>query len=188
MSPTRSVDRPSFTRVSISRMRPRHLAAVHAIECSVYARPWAPGVFESELAQRDSRWYVVARVEREIVGYAGMMLVVDEAHITTVVVRPAWRRQGIARALVHNLLFTARARGADAATLEVRVTNTAAQELYRSFGFAPVGLRPRYYEDTGEDALIMWLHELQSGEVRDRLDLAGPPAPPRFFSWTAGGR
>ncbi len=155
-------------------MRRRHLRAVHALESSVYQRPWAARVFAAEMAQRDSRVYLVAVRGRRVLGYSGMMLVGDEAHITTVVVHPQARRQGIGTALVTSLLRRARQGGLDAATLEVRVGNTGAQALYRRFGFAPVGVRPRYYEDTNEDALIMWLHGLQSEEVASRLAVDGP--------------
>lgn len=167
-------------------MRRWHLGAVQAIESSVYQRPWSTRVFASELAQRDSRVYLVALRGRRVLGYSGMMLVDDEAHVTTVVVAPQARRQGIGTALVARLLRTARKRGMEAATLEVRVGNKAAQELYRLFGFAPVGVRPRYYEDTNEDALIMWLHGLQSEEFATRFGgKSGPSHGLRFRGWTA---
>lgn len=177
---------PSGTRFAIVPMRRRHLDAVHAIESSVYQRPWSARVFAAELALRDSRVYLVAVRGRRVLGYSGMMLVGDEAHVTTVVVHPQARRQGIGTALVANLLGMARKGGMEAATLEVRVGNQAAQALYRHFGFAPVGVRPRYYEDTHEDALIMWLHGLQSEEVASRLQgMEGFPRGRRFRSWTA---
>ncbi len=168
-------------------MRRWHLRAVHALESSVYKRPWSLHAFASEIAQRESRVYLVAVHGLRVLGYSGMMLTGDEAHITTVVVHPQARRQGIGAALVSNLLRTARDVGCNAATLEVRVGNAGAQALYRRFGFAPVGVRPRYYEDTNEDALIMWLHELQSEEVASMLlVLAGPPRGRRLRSWTPG--
>ena len=151
----------------IASMRPRHLRQVATLEARVYTRPWSLAVFETELAQRDSRHYLVARAGRRVVGYGELMAVLDEAHITTVVVDPDHRRRGLASRLVADLLAHARATGAGSATLEVRVTNEAAQRLYRGFGFVPVGVRPRYYADTGEGALIMWLHGLQDA----------PPAP-----------
>ena len=154
------------SQYTIAPMRPRHLRQVAALEARVYPRPWSLAVFESELSQKRSRHYLVARAGRRIVGYGGLMAVLDEAHITTVVVDPDHRRQGIAKRLVTELLAHARAIGAGAATLEVRVSNDAAQRLYRGFGFVPVGVRPAYYEDTGEGALIMWLHGLQDPVAR----------------------
>ncbi|MDP8929456.1 MAG: ribosomal protein S18-alanine N-acetyltransferase [Actinomycetota bacterium] len=167
-------------------MRRWHLGAVHAIESGVYQRPWSTRMFASELAQRDSRVYLVALRGRRVLGYSGMMLVDDEAHITTVVVAPQSRRQGIGTALVASLLRTARKRGMEAASLEVRVGNNAAQALYRRFGFAPVGVRPRYYEDTNEDALIMWLHGLQSEEFVSSFGaVSGSSRGLRVRGWTA---
>lgn len=175
-----------MTRVAIVPMRRWHLRAVHAIESSVYERPWSLRVFATEVGKRDRRVYLVAVRGRRVLGYGGMAHVGDEAHITTVVVHPRARRKGIASALVASLLRRAREGGLGAATLEVRVGNSAAQALYRRFGFAPVGVRPRYYEDTKEDALIMWLHGLQSDEVASSLDaLGGPSGGRRFRSWAA---
>jgi [ribosomal protein S18]-alanine N-acetyltransferase len=174
--------RPLLTDVAVEPMRRRHLRGVLAIEQQVYPRPWSPGLFASELARRDSRRYVVAlaadandsrwRVpgRRRVLGYAGLMLLVDEAHITTVAVHPAHHRRKIATRLLVAVLEEARAMGAQAATLEVRAANLGAQRLYQNFGFAPVGLRPGYYAETGEDALIMWAHDLQSEAMRARLD------------------
>lgn len=155
-------------------MRHRDLDAVHAIESEVYRRGWSREVFRAELDRRDERDYLVATVadgwwglRRRIVGYGGAMLVVDEVHVTTVVVGPGARRQGVASVVLDALLDRAVARGATAATLEVRAGNTAARQLYRRFGFAPVGTRRGYYPDGGagdpdanEDAVVMWLHDL----------------------------
>ncbi|MDP9023281.1 MAG: ribosomal protein S18-alanine N-acetyltransferase [Actinomycetota bacterium] len=153
-------------------MHPGDLDEVHAIERAMYPRPWPREMFVSELAQPDTRTYLVAERHGAVVGYAGSMLVADAAHITTVVVRDAHRRRGVGTALVVALLRDARRRGAQAATLEVRHTNVAARELYRGVGFVPVGVRPGYYDDTGEDAVIMWLHDLQSDDVAASLAAA----------------
>lgn len=172
--------RPAMERVSIDRMRRRHLRSVLAIERMVYPRPWSSSLFASELAQGDTRRYFVAlaaqrggglRSRRAVVGYAGMMLVVGEAHITTVAVHPHHHRRKIASRLLVALLRDARALGAEAATLEVRVANAGAQRLYSAFGFAPVGVRPGYYVETGEDAVIMWAHDLQSDAVAERISV-----------------
>lgn len=171
--------RPALA-VALEPMRPRHLGQVLAIEESVYPRPWTSGVFMSELEAGASRRYYVATIRRppgrmpvprlrRVVGYGGVLVQVGEAHVTTVAVHPREHRRKIATRLLLRLLEDARAMGADAATLEVRTANQGAQRLYRAFGFAPVGVRPGYYAETGEDALIMWAHELQGDEMAARL-------------------
>src|SRR5204863_3196741 len=104
-----------------------------------------------------------------IVAYAGMWLMVDEAHIITFAVDPAWRRQRIGERLLLALVDLARDAGAHEATLEVRLSNLPARRLYEKFGFRPVGLRPHYYSDNGEDALIMTTEPLADPAMRERI-------------------
>jgi ribosomal-protein-alanine N-acetyltransferase len=115
--------------------------------------------------------YLVVKAGEETVAYAGIWLMVDEAHVTTFAVMPAWRRQGIGGYLMSGLMRLARDVGAGVATLEVRISNEAARSLYQRFGFRPVGLRPRYYSDNGEDALIMTSDRLDTPEMISRLAL-----------------
>jgi ribosomal-protein-alanine N-acetyltransferase len=152
-------------------MRRRHVRSILAIEERVYPKPWTAGVFNSEidLARRDERHYVVGLLETEVVAYGGLMFAVDEAHITNIAVDPEFQRRGFARRVLLELANVAIDRGFTALTLEVRVSNTAAQAMYRRFGFAPAGIRQRYYENT-EDALVMWAHDIDSPEYRARLD------------------
>ena len=170
--------RPPFADLRVRPMRRRHLTGVLAIERRVYPRPWSPQIFETELTRSSDRRYVVAlgREEtgrwtpRRVVGYGGVLVQVGEAHITTIAVDPSHHRRKVATHVLIALLDAARGLGAEAATLEARVANRGAQRLYAGFGFAPVGVRPGYYPETGEDALIMWAHELQSPEYGRRLD------------------
>jgi ribosomal-protein-alanine N-acetyltransferase len=159
---------PSF---ALAPMRRRHVKSILAIEERVYPKPWTAGVFNSEidLARRDERHYVVGLLETEVVAYGGLMFAVDEAHITNIAVDPEFQRRGFARRVLLELANVAIDRGFTALTLEVRVSNTAAQAMYRRFGFAPAGIRQRYYENT-EDALVMWAHDIDSPEYRARLD------------------
>jgi [ribosomal protein S18]-alanine N-acetyltransferase len=163
--------------VTIEPFQIRHLREVLPIEQTAYPKPWSRGVFESELRQvsAGSRYYVVARDRtrrRRVVGYAGLWFVHkpdgDQAHVTNIVVAPDSRRLGVGARLMATLARTAIERGCVAWTLEVRASNTAAQELYRQFGFAPAGLRKRYYENT-EDAIVMWCHDIQSEAYAERL-------------------
>ncbi|HTW07229.1 MAG TPA: ribosomal protein S18-alanine N-acetyltransferase [Acidimicrobiales bacterium] len=156
--------------VHYEHMRRRHLPAVLRIEHHAHPKPWSLGVFTSELAQGDARYYVVARVKGRVAGYAGLMFVADEAHVTNLAVAPGQRRQGLGTRILAHLARQGAERGCAAMTLEVRVSNTAAQELYRKFGFVVEGTRPNYYPETHEDALVMWLYRLRSPEVRERID------------------
>lgn len=155
--------------VEITPMRRRDLRGVLAIEDRVYPRPWSRDLFLGELDLAPSRAYVVARRGAVIVGYAGIMVVADEAHVTTIGVDPAVQREGIGMRLMLALARSALARDVRALTLEVRVSNTAAQHLYRRFGFTPVGTRRAYYQDNGEDALIMWAREVDSEDYAGLL-------------------
>jgi len=156
--------------VHISPMRRRHLRSVLRIEGQVYPTPWTHGLFVSELALRSSRAYVIARVGRDLVGYAGLMMSVDDGHVTTIAVDPDWHRQGIGTRLLLALAREAIDRGANALTLEVRLSHRGAQSLYQRFGFSAVGVRKGYYADTGEDALIMWANDVDQPEYAALLD------------------
>ena len=161
-------DRPPV-KVTIAAMRLDDLDIVQAIERASFSSPWPPNAYRSELETNRLANYLVARADGEIVGYGGMWLKVDEAHITTFAVHPAWRRQRIGERLLLAFLDLAVARQAHEATLEVRLSNLPARRLYEKYGFRPVGLRPRYYSDDNEDALIMTTEPLADPRMRERL-------------------
>jgi ribosomal-protein-alanine N-acetyltransferase len=150
-------------------MRRRHLRGVMAIERQVYPRPWSPNLFLSEMSEPRNRCYLVARIDREVVGYGGMICYGEEAHITNVAIDPLRQRRRIASRILHDLIVQAVQMGAEAVSLEVRVTNWGAQRLYGRFGFHPVGVRKNYYQEVGEDALIMWLDGIRLPEYRRQL-------------------
>ncbi len=160
---------PVGLTVTVSPMRGRHLRHVLAIETQVYPRPWSARLFQDEL-DRSGRVYLVARIGPTVVGYAGLLMIADDGHVATVAVDPAWRRHGIATRLLLELVRRSVDVGANQLTLEVRMSNIGAQELYRRFGFAPAGARKGYYGDNGEDALVMWAHETTGTDYADRLD------------------
>lgn len=155
--------------VSLEPMRRRHLRSVLRIESAVYAAPWSLSLFISELALRTSRSYTVAKVDGTIVGYSGLMLSVDEGHVTTVAVDPSWHRHQIGTRLMLDMVHVAIRRGVRHMTLEVRVANAGAQHMYSRFGFAPEGIRKNYYAETGEDAMVMWARDVDSPEYAERL-------------------
>ncbi len=156
--------------VQLVPMRRRHLRSVLRIEAQVYPRPWSLSLFMSELALRSTRAYTVVRAGGMVVGYSGLMLHGEDGHITTIAVDPAWHRRGIASRMLLNIARTAVARGARHLTLEVRVSNTAAQALYRKFGFSPAGVRKNYYAETNEDALVMWANDIDADDYQERLE------------------
>lgn len=156
-------------QVDIGPMRSWHLRRVHEIDTQVYPRPWSIAMYRQELAMIDSRYYIVAEAGRDVVGYAGIMYVGDDGHVTTVAVDPQQQRRGVATQLVASLCRHAIVRRSTALTLEVRVGNERAIALYRRFGFAPAGVRKNYYSETNEDALIMWAHDVHMPAYRERL-------------------
>jgi ribosomal-protein-alanine N-acetyltransferase len=156
--------------VDIVTMRRRHLRGVLRIEAQVYPRPWSLGLFLSELALRTTRVYIVAKSGSTVIGYAGLMLTGTDGHVTTIAVDPAFHRRGIGSRLLLALSRAGIAAGCTALTLEVRVSNNAAQEMYRRFGYAPAGVRKNYYSETNEDALVMWVHDVDLSSYCERLD------------------
>ena len=134
------------------------LDAVAVIESLVSPEPWPRSLLAAELdLPGDANHWLVAEHEptASVIGFAGTMVVADEAHVMNLAVHPDHRRQGVARLLLTQLLEAGSHRGAVATTLEVRSTNRSAIALYSSFGFRRAGRRPGYYRD-GTDALIMW--------------------------------
>ena len=157
-------------QVELTRMRRRHLRSILKIEARVYPRPWSGSLFLSELAQKSTRSYLVAKHEGEVVGYAGMMFTGPEAHVTNIAVDPDYHSLKIGSRLLLRLCTEAIARGADQISLEVRVSNTPAQSMYEKFGFGIVSIRRGYYIETNEDAYVMIVENTRSNDFRERLE------------------
>ena len=145
------------------------LDAVQEIERRSFRTPWPAHAYRTELETNRLATYLVARVDGRVVGYGGMWVMVDEAHITTFAVDEEFRRQHVGERLLLALLDVAIARRAHEATLEVRLSNVPARRLYEKYGFRPVGLRPHYYSDDNEDALIMTTEPLAEQAMRERM-------------------
>ena len=156
-------------RITVELMKVEDLTEVQVIERESFTTPWPPHAYRQELENNRLAHYIVARCGEVIVGFAGIWLLVDEAHVTTFATRRSWRRQGIGERLLLALLDLARTRGAHEATLEVRPSNIPARRLYEKYGFKVVGVRPRYYSDDNEDALIMTTESLDGRNMRDRI-------------------
>jgi ribosomal-protein-alanine N-acetyltransferase len=173
----RAVRRPPPPKgLTLERMSPDDVPAVMAVDRLCFPSPWSENAYRSEMGNVCA-YYLVARIpERSpepgaenggrVIGFAGAWIVMDEAHVTTLGVHPDFRRHGLGERLLLALLEEARERGVRRATLEVRESNRGAQALYARLGFTPIARRRRYYSDTDEDAIVMWVEDLQSG-MRD---------------------
>lgn len=150
-------------------MTPRDVPSVLAVEQEAFATGWPPTAFQRELTHNQMARYVVLSEGDELVGFAGLWLMVDEAHVVTIAVAPRVRHRGYGRLLVHALIELAQREGMAAATLEVRVSNDAARALYREYGFHEVGVRKRYYSDNKEDAVIMTSEQFETDAFQERL-------------------
>ncbi|WP_163152622.1 ribosomal protein S18-alanine N-acetyltransferase [Anoxybacillus sp. MB8] len=133
------------------------LDRIMEIEQCSFTLPWSRSSFYQELTNNPYARYIVMEYDGQIIGYCGMWLVMDEAHITNIAVLPEFRGKKLGEALMKQAMALAREEGAQTMTLEVRVSNTVAQSLYRKLGFLNGGIRKRYYSDNQEDALVMWV-------------------------------
>ena len=127
-------------------------------------------MFSSELALRKGRLYRGAWVGAEMAGYIGFMIVDDEAHMTTIATAPAFQRSGVATTMIVDGPCAAGGRRHPDVSLEVAANNEPAQALYRRFGFVPVGVRKNYYPVTGQDAFVMWVHDIDTEAYARRLE------------------
>jgi ribosomal-protein-alanine N-acetyltransferase len=157
-------------------MAGRHIDAVQAIDKVAYPNPWSAVTWRNELAASD-RVHMVAINGDTLVGHAGMLFVLDEAHITTVAVDSSREGQGIATRLLVILLEQAHWHGSAAATLEVRASEKRPQRLYSRLGFKPAGVRSGYYKDPVEDAIVMWLHALDGPPALRRMEQVAAELP-----------
>ncbi len=155
--------------VVIEDMRIEDIPAVQLVENASFPLPWPANAFRHELTQNKNAHYLVAKEGDHIVGYAGLWLSLDEAHITTFAVLPEYRRRKIGERMLLSIFERAERLGAEWLTLEVRASNLPAQRLYEKYGFRPAGIRRRYYSDNNEDAIIMWTERLRDRGVRERI-------------------
>ncbi len=149
--------------IAIARMQPEDIEQVVELDSKCFPVPWSAGAYNTEV-RNPSAYYVVARAGGKIVGYAGMWLIMDEAHITTIGVDPEFRGRKVGERILVNLLEEAIHRGARRATLEVRRTNAVAQNLYHKYDFHTVAIRRAYYTDNNEDALVMWVDDMWNAD------------------------
>lgn len=149
----------------IRRMAVEDVPAVTQLDRISFTLPWTERSFHFEVTSNPASRCWVAESGGVLAGVVVAWLLVDEVHIATIATHPDFRRQGIAQALLAHVLKLGAEEGAISSFLEVRESNSAAQALYRKFGYEETGRRPRYYKDNGENAILMTLENLQ-----DRVD------------------
>jgi len=145
-------------------MRKKHLDKVVDIENKAFPTPWTRSSFESHLEHPEFAYYLVALEEDKVIGYAGLFFGGDHGQITNISVSPKYQRQGVGSRLLRSIIEFSLATGIVHLSLEVRVDNEVAQRLYSNFGFKVMGTRKGYYQETGEDAYVMCLFDLQGKE------------------------
>jgi ribosomal-protein-alanine N-acetyltransferase len=153
--------------IGTREMLTRDLDTVLDIEALSFPTPWSRRSFMSELTENIYAHYIVVTDNDRVVGYSGMWVIIDEAHVTNVAIHPDQRGRNIGEFLMRDMIERAKSRGATKMTLEVRVSNSRAQRLYEKLGFVHRGTRKGYYTDSGEDAMVMWLDDLGPSRARD---------------------
>ncbi len=126
------------------------------IEKEVFTTPWTREAFLIEIRENKLAQYLVIEIDKKVVAYGGIWLILNEGHITNIAVKEAYRGQGLGAKIVEGLIYFCKLKSIEAITLEVRKSNLVAQNLYKKYGFEEAGIRPRYYQDNNEDAIIMW--------------------------------
>jgi len=154
--------------VFIRKMEPADLCRVIEVEKDSFADPWSESAYLTEISNA-SAYYIVICVGDLIVGFAGMWVIMDESHITTIAVDKQYRKLRLGERLLIDLLEESVKRGAKRATLEVRQSNIAAQNLYIKYEFKPVAIRREYYSNNNENAVIMWVDDIISHSFRMKL-------------------
>ena len=145
-------------RIRIVRSNDSHIDGIYEIEKSVFAVPWSKKALYEDIVENILSYYVTALSEKEkrVVGYGGMWLGQDEAHVTNIAVDKAFQGKGVGSAILEALIRKCEISGIRYMTLEVRESNYVAQRLYQKFGFKAEGIRKGYYSDNKKDAIIMW--------------------------------
>ncbi len=142
--------------IIIRKIEESYLDRIMEIEKDAFSTPWSRESFLMEINENKLAKYVVAEVDGLVVGYGGFWLIIDEAHITNIAVIGDYRNKGVGKKILEGLIGLSLYHRLSSMTLEVRVSNEPAKKLYTSYGFQKVGIRPNYYADEKEDAIIMW--------------------------------
>jgi ribosomal-protein-alanine acetyltransferase len=162
--------RPSAAEVVVRPLRSADIESVARIQRQSFSEyeVWSVQAYLTELTNPNAV-YLVAMIGEEIVGYGGLWVIMDEAHVTTIAVAPNYRGQRIGERLLVEMLLEAQRKGATRATLEVRSTNEPARRLYEKYGFVFVAIRKGYYQDNNENADILWINDMTEPAWRKRF-------------------
>jgi len=160
---------PGNEGLEIVPMSASDIAAVTRIERASFSTVWPSDAFYNELNTNKLAHYFVGRIGEQVIAYGGIWVILEDSHVTTLAVDPAYRGRHFGEIMLLRLIDEALERGAAWMTLEVRESNTVAQHLYRKYGFTTVTLRRGYYSDDNESALVMWAGNLKSDLYRNRL-------------------
>jgi [ribosomal protein S18]-alanine N-acetyltransferase len=163
----RPAERPD--RLAIASMVSADISVVSQIERASFSTVWPSDAFFNELSTNKLAHYFVGRFDDRIVAYGGIWVILEDSHVTTLAVDPAYRGKRFGEVMLLRLIDEALERGAAWMTLEVRESNAIAQQLYRKYGFTTVTMRRGYYSDDNESALVMWAGNLKSELYRNRL-------------------
>ena len=144
--------------LSIQRMQEEDLDQIMELEHRCFTLPWTREAFYNELFHNQFAAYFVLKEDEKIIGYCGTWIVIDEAHITNIAVLPEYRGRGLGEKLLSSMMEYCKGKGIERMTLEVRVSNTPAQSLYKKLGFQEGAIRKNYYSDNQEDAIVMWVN------------------------------
>ncbi|WP_182201537.1 ribosomal protein S18-alanine N-acetyltransferase [Paraliobacillus salinarum] len=147
-----------MSEVSVRKMTVDDIKQVRIVEEACFATPWTEDIYQKELIQNSYAHYYVIEKGKQIVGFCGIWIVVDEAQITNIAILPTYRGCGYGSYLFQYVINQAMLAGSVRLSLEVRVSNLVAQKLYRKFGLKPAGIRKNYYTDNNEDAMVMWVN------------------------------
>jgi [ribosomal protein S18]-alanine N-acetyltransferase len=144
--------------ITFRNMTVDDLDEVMEVELKSFTVPWSKEAFFNELTKNQFAHYLIVEVDQRVVGYCGVWIIIDEAHITNIALLPEYRGMKLGEALMARVMEQSREMGALRMTLEVRVSNEKAQNLYRKFGFEEGAIRKQYYTDNMEDAIVMWVN------------------------------
>lgn len=147
-------------KLLVRQAKENDISAIEALEKQCFVSPWTYESLYHDIIENKLAFYLVAEIEGRVCGYVGVWKILDEGHITNVAVSPEYRRRHIASAMLWSLTDILRDNDVRRCTLEVRRGNEAAKSLYKLLGFEEAGIRKGYYEDNGEDAIIMWKEKI----------------------------